>query len=338
MLKTKLLATGIFLDNEYFKKYLTLVTCPLNSDLPDVIFEQHHILPVSYFKHAQLEVDNSLQNLVCLDIKNHVLAHYYLTLCSAVDWFYYGNATCVSLLTNRAFADISESWIEDNLTELNNIKQHRLYLNSSLQKGLQAAEKNPNCKYSKEICDQIKCLLLEGQVDDEIIKILNVPAYLISRIRTGNHWSCKEDNFTFLKADTLKLQETKKLIAWKATNPVCINCGKPLTIYLKSTLGDGCFCSKHCSLSKSAKDKYEREPELKLKIVANRDYSGENNPNYGKVASVETRLKISDGVKRSTSAQNTTRFAGKTHSAESKQKTSETLKKTWARKKNTKEN
>lgn len=326
------------MDNEYFKKYLTLITCPLNSDLPDVIFEQHHILPVSYFKHAQLEVDNSLQNLVCLDIKNHVLAHYYLTLCSAADWFYYGNATCVSLLTNRAFTDISENWIEANLIELNKIKQHRLYLNSSLQKGLQAAEKNPNCKYSKEVCDQIKCLLLEGQVDNEIIKTLGVPAYLVSRIRTGNHWSCNEDHFTFLKTDTLKLLEAKKLAAWKATNPVCINCGKPLAVYLKSKLGNGCFCSKHCSLSKAAKDKFEREPELKLKIVANRDYSGENNPNYGKVASIETRLKISNGVKKSPGVQNATRFAGKTHSAKSKQKTSETLKKTWARKKNSKEN
>lgn len=337
MLRTKLLSTGIFLDNEYFTKYLNLVTKPINTKAEEIVFEQHHILPVSYFKHNNLEVDNSPENLVFLDIQNHVLAHYYLALCSAVDWFYYGNAICVNLLTNRSSANITEDWIKANLIEINNIKKYRLYLNSTLQKGLQAAEKNPNCKYSAETCEQVKYLLTTGMLDPEISLKTAVPIYLIKRIRLGKHWSCKEDNFRFTLDDTSKLLEAIKIEKWKASNPSCLNCGKQLEVFIGSKLGDGCFCSKKCSLSMAAKEKFKRNPELKAKIIANRDYSGKNNPNFGKKATIETREKISKGVKNSTSIQNSKRFSGKSHTEESKKRTSEALKKNWAKRK-TKEN
>lgn len=338
MIREKLLATGTVVENEYFEKYINLITNPQNSTNENIVIETHHIIPVSYFKHAGKDIDNSEDNLIDLDIKNHVLAHYYLALCSALPWFYYGNATCVNLLTKRAFSSITEEWIQANLTEINSIKQYRLYLNSALQIGLQAGEKNPNNKYSFELCEQIKFLLTSGKQNKEISQQLNIPDYLINRIREGNHWSCANDRFSFSKAETKQLLEKQKIALWLTTNPICKNCGKPIVIYIKSKNGDGCFCSKHCALSFSAKERFFMHPEIKEKIVANRDYSGSKNPNYGKKASKETRQKISIGVKKSGGSIRSSKFAGHKHSESSKQKISEALKLVHLRKKTNSEN
>ena len=85
ILKNNLLQTGIFINNEYLDKYVNLIINPNNSLNQTVIKEIHHIIPVSYYKHYNLKINNMSSNLQELDIKNHVLAHYYLTLCSATD-------------------------------------------------------------------------------------------------------------------------------------------------------------------------------------------------------------------------------------------------------------
>ena len=333
-LKNNLLQTGIFINNEYLDKYVNLIINPNNNLDQAIIREIHHIIPVSYYKHYSLDINNAASNLQELDIKNHVLAHYYLTLCSATDWFYYGNALCVSLLTKRKFADITEQWINEHLVEINKIKQYRLYLNSKLQQGHGIGEENANNKYSYDLCNQIKFLLTEGQTNKAIIQQLNVPEYLIKRIRSGIHWSCKEDKFSFSNNDTKELLKNKQIDSWLQTKPVCKNCGKELTIYIKSKLGDGCFCSKHCIASWSTKLNFLNHPDMKQKIIANRDYSGENNPNYGKKASAETKRKISEAIKNSEGCKKSKRFSGHTHSPESKLKTSKSIKNAHKKKPN----
>ena len=73
---------------------------------------------------------------------------------------------------------------------------------------------------------------------------------------------------------------------------------------------------------------------MKQKIVANRDYSGENNPNYGKHTSNETKVKISKALKKSVGVKNSLRFSGHKHTGVSKQKTSISVKNAHKKKPN----
>lgn len=97
-LKTRLLNTGVFVDNEYLDKYIDVVATNALTSRTVYSMQRHHILPVAYFKKLQLPVDNSDSNLVLLAYKDHVLAHYYLTFCT-VDWLRGKTASAFMLLT-----------------------------------------------------------------------------------------------------------------------------------------------------------------------------------------------------------------------------------------------
>lgn len=115
------------------------------------------------------------------------------------------------------------------------------------------------------------------------------------------------------------------------SSPKCIICGKPLEKFLKSKNGDGLFCSINCSYSFSA---LKRDKNFYILAMKNRrSYKGQNNPNYGKKASEEIRKKMSESQKLASKNSKSTRFKGHKHSEESKLKTSETLKKKYALKK-----
>lgn len=68
-----LLKTGVFIDNEYFNKYIDLICTP---DLGEYV-EQHHIVP--HFISKGLNIHN--EETVTLNYTNHFLAHYYLLHC-----------------------------------------------------------------------------------------------------------------------------------------------------------------------------------------------------------------------------------------------------------------
>lgn len=81
-LKNKLLITNTFIDNEYLDKYCELIIQNKETKKERPKTQSHHILPKSYFKLHCIEIDNSKNNRVNLLYKNHILAHYYLCLCS----------------------------------------------------------------------------------------------------------------------------------------------------------------------------------------------------------------------------------------------------------------
>lgn len=81
-LKVKLLNTNYFIDNEYLNKYCELIELNKNTKKERPKTQSHHIIPVSYFKISKLPIDNSKENKVNLLYKNHILAHYYLCLCT----------------------------------------------------------------------------------------------------------------------------------------------------------------------------------------------------------------------------------------------------------------
>lgn len=80
-MKQKLLETNLFIDNEYFEKYIELI---VNNRVAysKGKTNRHHIIPKYYYKDKGLDIDNSEENIVTLLYKDHILAHYYLSMCS----------------------------------------------------------------------------------------------------------------------------------------------------------------------------------------------------------------------------------------------------------------
>lgn len=112
-LKEKLLALGIFEDNEYLDKYVELIESNRDTKKEKFKTDRHHIIPKAYFKYKNIELDNSKDNFVYLLYKNHVLAHYYLAKCSKNDYIRYCNECAVnytiSKLTKQSDVEIIES-------------------------------------------------------------------------------------------------------------------------------------------------------------------------------------------------------------------------------------
>lgn len=99
--KTILLQLNIVEDNEYLDKYCKLIESNKETQYIQGQTHRHHIIPKSYYKINNLDVDNSKENLINLLFKDHVLAHYYLALCSNNLDFKYANELAFSYLTNN---------------------------------------------------------------------------------------------------------------------------------------------------------------------------------------------------------------------------------------------
>lgn len=81
-IKTKILKTNCFIDNEYLDKYVDLIINNLDKQFVKFECDRHHIIPKNYYRKFKLRIDNSKDNIVVLTHKDHLLAHYYLYNCS----------------------------------------------------------------------------------------------------------------------------------------------------------------------------------------------------------------------------------------------------------------
>lgn len=314
---------NICAHNQYLESYIQLVTNP-SPIREDQLFEMHHILPKSYFAILEKECDNSPTNLVKLNIQEHALAHYYLSLCAENQIFRFSNMLCISLICKRDYKDISEQWILDNLVELEFIRNEQRRLNSELQKGLQSGEKNPNSKITLEQSNLVKRLLKDGMTTSSVATQTGISINIIRKICNGEHWTCKEDNFSLPKTYVKDIAIQK----WIDEQHTCVKCGKVMTAKYK----DGNFCSPHCVYSYVASN---RTPEYYENAINHRrSYKGENNPNYGKRATTELREKLSEIQKIVSKTSKSTRFKGHSHTDESKTRISESLKSTYKKKQN----
>ena len=100
MLLNKLRNLKLFIDNEYLIKYCRLIEQNTTTNNLPGRTNRHHIIPKSWFKINELEVDNTRSNLVTLDYRNHVLAHYYLCLCTS-DQLKFANELALICLISR---------------------------------------------------------------------------------------------------------------------------------------------------------------------------------------------------------------------------------------------
>lgn len=93
--KLDLINTGYFIDNEYLDRYSKLLFENVRTYYQRNKTNDHHIIPVLYFKHRNIEVNNTEDNKVTLLFKDHVLAHLYLYYCSLDERDTYSNACAI---------------------------------------------------------------------------------------------------------------------------------------------------------------------------------------------------------------------------------------------------
>lgn len=123
MNKQQLLDLGIFVDNEFLDLYVLLINNNYNTKKQAFKTQRHHIIPKYYYKSQNINVDNSDSNMVNLLYKDHILAHYYLSLCSDNQFCYY-NYLAIQYCINHLHLD--ESMSEDLnsfLLELDHIQE-----------------------------------------------------------------------------------------------------------------------------------------------------------------------------------------------------------------------
>ena len=124
-LKSKLAQLDGFIDNEHLNKYTQLVERNRRTSRFGANINAHHIIPRSWFKMKKLPVDNSLSNIVNLTYRNHVLAHYYLCLCTT-DQLQYANQLALVLLVSRKNLNMSEKLLVQSLPLYNIIYEDYL--------------------------------------------------------------------------------------------------------------------------------------------------------------------------------------------------------------------
>ena len=80
-LKKEILNTGYFIDKEWLDKYCELIEKNKNT-AKEKCTQKHHILQRAYYNLIKQPCNDSKENLVNLKYSDHILAHYYLCLCT----------------------------------------------------------------------------------------------------------------------------------------------------------------------------------------------------------------------------------------------------------------
>ena len=118
-IKNTLLATGVFLDNDYLAKYVELIYNNLHTKKETAKTQQHHILPKCYFKFVNKTCDNTKANLVHLRYIDHTRAHFYLSQCFADKKLAGQNALVLKYILNQvqqtAYTSIEDLLSTDEL-------------------------------------------------------------------------------------------------------------------------------------------------------------------------------------------------------------------------------
>lgn len=111
-IREKLLNTQIVEEDEFLDKYVQLIEN--NRTLVQIKkkTQRHHIIPVCYYTSMNSSVDNSKENLVNLYYKDHVLAHYYLALCSKGKFKYQNLEPIFIIMGHKNFPSSEQNMLE----------------------------------------------------------------------------------------------------------------------------------------------------------------------------------------------------------------------------------
>ena len=118
--KETLLSLNGFVDNEYLEHYCSLVERNTRTPQRGGLTNKHHIIPKSWFKLNNKEIDNTMSNLVNLVYREHVLAHYYLCLCTTGELLF-ANELALVCLCSRKKLNVVDKQLVTKLPLYNNI-------------------------------------------------------------------------------------------------------------------------------------------------------------------------------------------------------------------------
>ena len=133
-LKTELLKLNIFENNIYLDKYIKLIEENYSTEHRKNSTQSHHIIPRYYFKMNNLDVDESSNNRVNLLFCDHIMAHYYLSLCS-IGRYKYANIQAFIGMTGRKGIKEEERHLIKSLPEYQQLYEEGQKRNSELHKG-----------------------------------------------------------------------------------------------------------------------------------------------------------------------------------------------------------
>ena len=134
--KEKLLETGYFIDNEYLEKYCSLLELNRDRRKEKSKTHQHHIIPRHYYTLHMLNVDNSVDNLVNLLYKDHMLAHMYMSGCTSGRNRYW-NLYAVSYMTGKTGITCEE--LERDLPEYQRLYEEAISAAPNHRKGVEVS-------------------------------------------------------------------------------------------------------------------------------------------------------------------------------------------------------
>lgn len=104
-IKQILLDLDLVIDNEYLSKYLELMENNINTQKMAGATQRHHLIPISAYKHIhkistreETETKNFKNFCVNLLYSDHLLAHYYLCLCSKTSAMLYSNFKAIQFI------------------------------------------------------------------------------------------------------------------------------------------------------------------------------------------------------------------------------------------------
>lgn len=119
-LKIRLLDSQCVIENEYLELYLNLILNNKHLQEEPYRTQTHHILPRSFFRKNNMEIDDTSNNKVNLYYKDHILAHYYLALCATSEYKNsFANAFCFLIGRIDMIQDSSKfsSYIKDPINK-----------------------------------------------------------------------------------------------------------------------------------------------------------------------------------------------------------------------------
>lgn len=130
-----------FIDNEFLLKYCQLIERNRRTPIRHNT-NKHHIVPKSWYKLNSCKVNNESSNLVNLVYRDHVLAHYYLCLCTE-DPLKYANELALICLESRKNLSSVDKQLLHNLPLYNIIYEDYCFKNKMNYKLYEEA-KNDN--------------------------------------------------------------------------------------------------------------------------------------------------------------------------------------------------
>lgn len=122
-IKNTLLQHNGFIDNEFLELYCRLIERNGNTSVRHHVTNSHHIIPKAWFKLNKKPINNDQVNLVNLVYREHVLAHYYLCLCTT-DELQYANELALMCLISRKKLNVVDKQLIANLPLYNKIYEH----------------------------------------------------------------------------------------------------------------------------------------------------------------------------------------------------------------------